>query len=189
VLFGGENDHMYYRMVADSVRVRYPSSRYLRALDEELTARDNTVTLQQRLENEMTEVNHPDIELPDMYGNKIKLSSLDGQVVVLDFWSATDTRSRLNNAELKELWNDLSARGMAVYQVSLDTDKALWVSTVQEQRLPWATVCDFRGTETIGARLYNLSTVPCNFVIDREGNIVGRNLYGDALRRKVEGLL
>jgi len=189
VLFGGENDHMYYRMVADSVRVRYPRSRYLRALDEEVTARTNNATLQQRLETEMSEVNHPDIELPDMYGNKVKLSSLDGQVVVLDFWSATDTRSRLNNAELKELWNDLAARGMGVYQVSLDTDKALWVSTVQEQRLPWTTVCDFRGTATVAAGLYNLSAVPCNFVIDREGNIAARNLYGDALRRKVESLL
>jgi peroxiredoxin len=188
-LSSAETDHLYYRMVADSVRMRYPESRYLKALDAELTRHDNLVGLQSRLDSAVTEVNHPEVELPDMYGNRVRLSSMDGRVVVLDFWTAADARSRVNNAEMKEMWADLSERGMAVYQVSLDTDKALWVSTVQEQRMPWASLCDFRGAATPAAGLYNLQGVPANFVIDRSGRVVAKNLYGDPLRRKVEELL
>jgi alkyl hydroperoxide reductase subunit AhpC len=78
---------------------------------------------------------------------------------------------------------------LGIYQVSLDTSKPLWVNAVQEQKLPWTTVCDFRGEATAAVRLYNVAAVPCNFIIDREGNIVAKNLYGDALTKKLGELL
>jgi hypothetical protein len=73
--------------------------------------------------------------------------------------------------------------------VSLDTDRALWINAVQKQRLPWTTVCDFRGQASGAARAYNITAVPANIVIDREGTLVGRNIYGDALERKIKELL
>jgi peroxiredoxin len=124
-----------------------------------------------------------------MYGQKVKLSSLAGRVIVLDFWMATDAGGRLNNAEMKELWADYADSGLAIYQVSADTSRPLWVNAVQEQKLPWVSVCDFRGAETAAIRIYNVGSLPANFVIDRGGNIVGKNLFGDALRKKIETLL
>ncbi len=190
VLFNGENDYVYYQMVADSVRQRYPDSRYVQALDREVAA----LTAQRDLlnkfsEGQVPEIDYPDIDLPDMYGQSIKLSSLAGKVIVLDFWSAADSGSGLRNAEMKELWGAYSEAGLAIYQVSLDTSKQLWVNAVQEQKLPWTTVCDFRGTATGAAMVYNIDRIPYNFIFDREGSIVGRNLYGDALESKIKELL
>jgi peroxiredoxin len=190
VLFGGDSDFVYYQMVADSVEWRYPNSRYVRALQRKIAEDAAARELVNRIEKEgIAEVNHPDIELPNMYGQRMKLSSLAGKVIVLDFWITTDTQSRLMNADMKELWNEYSDKGLAIYQVSLDTSKPLWVNAVQEQKLPWTTVCDFRGGQTAAARLYNVTAIPCNFIIDREGSIVGRNLYGDALEKKLRELL
>jgi peroxiredoxin len=190
VLFGGDNDYVYYQMVADSVAQRYPTSRYVRALQREVAESAAARELAGRLEREgIAEVDYPDIDLPDMYGQRMKLSSLEGKVIVLDFWITTDTQSRLVNADMKELWGEYSDRGLAIYQVSLDTSKSQWINAVQEQKLPWTTVCDFRGEQTAAARLYNVTAIPCNFVFDREGNIVGRNLYGDALEKKLRELL
>ncbi len=190
VLFNGESDFVYYRMVADSVHMRYPESRYVIALEKEIETRNAQIELQNKLLDNAVEIaDYPEIELPNMYGQKIKLSSLAGSVIVLDFWSASITESRINNAELKELYSAYSDKGLAIYQVSLDTSKPLWVNTVQEQKLPWITVCDFRGEQSLAVRMYNIRSIPANFIIDREGNIVAKNLYGDALEKKVKELL
>ena len=192
VLFNGDNDFIYYQMVADSVSKRYPDSRYVQALRRDIETRTAGRDLQNRLlggDGGIAEIDYPEIELPDMYGQKIKLSSLAGSVIVLDFWSATDNRAALNNADMKELWTAHSDKGLAIYQVSLDTDRSLWVNAVQQQKLPWTTVCDFRGPATSGATLYNVSSLPANFVIDRQGVIVGKNLFGDALEKKIKELL
>ncbi len=192
VLFNGDNDVIYYQMVADSVSKRYPDSRYVQALRRDIEARTAGRELQNRLSSEnggIPEIDYPEIELPDMYGQKVKLSSLAGNVIVLDFWSATDNRAALNNADMKELWTAHSGEGLAIYQVSLDTDRSLWVNTVQQQKLPWTTVCDFRGPATAGATFYNVTSLPANFIIDRQGVIVGKNLFGDALEKKLEEIL
>ncbi len=190
VLFNGETDHVYFQMVADSVQRRYPDSRYVRALEREIAKGAAERDLANRLATEgIAELDYPDIDLPNMYGQRMRLSSLAGKVIVLDFWITTDTQSRLVNAEMKELWEEYSEEGLAIYQVSVDTSKPLWVNAVQEQKLPWTTVCDFRGEATSAVRLYNVATIPCNFIIDREGNIAGKNLYGDALAEKLRELL
>ena len=190
VLFNGESDVVYYRMVADSVRGRYPDSKYVQALEREVAGQTAVTELRNRIAGEgIAEVDFPEIELPNMYGQREKLSSLAGNVIVLDFWMATDTQGRIHNADMKELWGLYAERGLAIYQVSLDTSRPLWVNAVQEQKLPWITVCDFRGEASPAVLSYRISSMPANFLIDRSGNIVGRNLYGDALERKIKELL
>ncbi|MDR2886037.1 MAG: redoxin domain-containing protein, partial [Rikenellaceae bacterium] len=115
VLFNGpETDVVYFRMVADSLEQTQPGSPYLRALLGDID-RMTPKTLDPGV---IQTVNYPDIELPDMYGRKIKLSSLEGGVILLDFWSATVPQCRLMNAELKEVYADLHDAGFEVYQVS-----------------------------------------------------------------------
>jgi peroxiredoxin len=190
VLFNGTNDYVYYRMVADSVGRRYPDSRYVRALEKEVATRAAERDLQNRIAGQgIAEIDYPEVDLPNMYGQRVKLSSLAGKVIVLDFWMATDTGARLRNADMKELWSAYADAGLAIYQVSADTSRPLWVNAVQEQKLPWVTVCDFRGEATAPLRVYNVTSLPANFVIDRNGNIVGKNLFGDALEKKIKELL
>lgn len=190
VLFNGENDFVYYRMVADSVHRYYPDSRYVVALEKEIETHNAQRELQERLSSGNVEVaDYPEIDLPNMYGQRVKLSSLAGNVIVLDFWSAAVVESNINNAEMKELWASYAEDGLQVYQVSLDTSKPLWVNAVQEQKLPWTTVCDFNGEQSIAVRTYNIISIPANYIIDREGNIVARNLFGDALAAKIKELL
>lgn len=192
ILFNGENDIVYYRLVADSVEVTHPKSPYLRALKKDIDNDNANAALGRLIEqaqNTAATANYPDLDMADMYGKKVKLSSLNGKVILLDFWSATATESRLNNAELKEMYNELKSSGFEIYQVSLDTSKPLWVTTVQDQKLPWISVCDFKGANSSAARLFNIQSLPTNFLIDRQGNIAGKNLSGTALKTKIKQLL
>ena len=185
-LFNGDGDVVYYRTVAEAVAERYPGSPYVGALQAEVARMD----AQAGLASKVSELNYPDLELTDMYGEKVRLSKVaEGKVVLLDFWSAELGTSNALNADLKELYAKYAGRGFEVYQVGIDTSKALWITAVQEQQLPWKSVTDLRGRASSALVVYNVQRIPANFLIDREGTIVGKNLYGRSLEEKLEQLL
>lgn len=192
VLFNGDNDIVYFRLVADSLGAVIPNSPYVISLRKEIDNFSSNMSIGQMIEQaaeSATISNFPDLELSDMYGKKVKLSSLNGKVILLDFWSAASADSRMANAELKEAYEELADEGFEVYQVSLDTSKPLWVTTVQDQKLPWISVCDFRGANSSAARLYNIQSLPANFLIDRTGRIAAKNVPRSAIVAKVKQLL
>ena len=78
--------------------------------------------------------------------------------------------------------------GFEVYQVAIDTSKPLWINAVQEQQLPWISVSDLRGRGSSALGLYNVQKLPANFLIDKEGSIVARDIYGKSLEEKLDEL-
>lgn len=184
-LFSPDGDIIYYRTVADAVESRYPESTFLPTLRTEIANMDARRSLMEQI----SQTNYPDIALPDMFGNEVKLSSLEGDVILLSFWSAGMPNINVQNAELKEIYSKYAEKGFQVYQVCVDTSKAAWINTVQEQRLPWVSVCDLRDVRGSVLNLYNVRTLPSDFLIDRDGNIVGRDLYGEELDRELAKLI
>lgn len=181
-LSGADSDLIYYRTVADAVAKRYPASPYLLTLSNDIARMEARISLMNSIESRT----YPNLKGKDMYGNEIALSSLDGNVVLVDFWSAEVGNSNAFNAELKEIYEEFESRGFRVYQVSADTSKAAWIKAVQEQQLPWISVCDFMGEVSPMLRAYNVRKLPSNFLIDSKGNIVAKDLYSDALEDKLE---
>lgn len=184
-LVNADSDIIYFRTVADAVAERYPESPLLISLRNDVARMEAQASLIQSIE----ERNYPDIEADDMYGNKVRLSSLEGNVVLVDFWSAELGNSNALNADLKETYRKYEGRGFRIYQVSADTSKAAWIRAVQEQRLPWTSVCDFKGEGSPIFGLYNVRRLPTNYLIGRDGMIVGRDLYGTSLEKRLEELL
>lgn len=184
-LFSGDTDVIYYRTVAESIEQSYPESPYLPILRSQIARMDAQLSLL----SQVKEVNFPEILMPDMYGNKQSLSALTGKVVLLHFWSATVGNANAMNADLKEIYAKYKEQGFEIYQVAIDTSKALWINAVQEQKLPWISVSDMLGeaSPTLGA--YNITNLPANFLIDRKGNIVGKDLAGDELEAQIKKLI
>ena len=185
-LFNGDSDVVYYRTVAEALEESYPESPYLQSLLAEITRMDARI----ELSSHVTETGYPDLELSDIYGKKIRLSSLMGKVVLLDFWSAELGNSNALNAELKEIYAKYAEANtpFEVYQVAIDTSKPLWITTVQEQQLPWISVSDLRGKASTALLLYNVQKLPTNFLIDKEGTLVARDIYGKSLTSKLDQL-
>lgn len=185
-LFNGDSDVVYFRTVAEALEQSYPDSPYLQSLLGEIARMDARIDLTSRI----SEAGYPDLELADIYGRKIRLSSLLGKVVLLDFWSAELGNSNALNAELKQIYRKFSEAptSFEVYQVSVDTSKPLWITAVQEQQLPWISVGDLRGKAAPALGLYNVQRLPANFLIDKQGSIVARDIYGKSLEAKLEEL-
>ena len=172
---------------AEALEKSYPDSPYLPVLLAEIGRMDARLNLA----SQITVTGYPDLELSDIYGKKVRLSSLEGKVVLVDFWSAELGNANARNAELKELYAKYARQKapFEIYQVAIDTSKPLWITAVQEQQLPWISVSDLQGGASSALKLYNVQRLPSSYLISREGEIVARDLDGEALARKIDELL
>jgi hypothetical protein len=131
----------------------------------------------------------PDIELPDMKGNLIKLSSLRGKTVLLYFWSPQSENSKIQNAELLQIYLKYKPLGFEIFAVGLYNDITTWANAIIFDQLSWINVIeqDVRNSQII--RLYNLNRIPVSFLISPEGEILARDLYGAELSVWLDNLL
>ena len=188
-VFGQESDVVFYRTVLDSLSQAYPKTEYLKAIREELAARDQNLAFASRF-GEAEVISFPDLIMPDVQGQDRTLSEQKGQVIILSFWSVGQDEHKVFNVDLAELYAKYHAQGLEVYQVSLDVDKASWASVVRSQNLPWISVNDGFGAQSPAVLAYNVDHVPTMFIIDRAGDIAARDIFDrDALEQQIKKLL
>lgn len=114
----------------------------------------------------------PDILLPEVNGQKVALSSLNGKVVLLDFVVYDADFSPRHNMELNDLYGRYQSKGFEIYQVSFDSDEHFWKTAAAN--LPWLTVRDPRSVNSTLLVTYNVRQIPTAFLINREGDIIAR---------------
>ena len=184
-LFNGNSDIVYYRTVVEALEQSYPETPYLAILRSQVARMDAQINLL----SQVTESNFPDIEMPDMYGKKQQLSTLSGKVILLHFWSAGVGNSNALNADLKSIYEKYHEQGFEIFQVAVDTSKSAWVTAVQEQQLPWISVSDLLGNTSPTVGVYNVKKVPTSYLIDRNGNIVAKDLVDEELDAQIKKLI
>jgi peroxiredoxin len=131
----------------------------------------------------------PEITLPDPEGDTIKLSSTRGTVVLLDFWASWCAPCRKENPNLLNVYNIYHKKGFQIYQVSLDKTKEAWEKGIQDDHLEkWIHVSDIQYWNSIVVPLYKIESIPCNYLLDKEGRIIASNLRGEQLQIKLAEL-
>jgi len=128
-----------------------------------------------------------DIELQNLRGELIKLSSLKGKYVLLDFWAAYCGPCRAEHPRLLNLYNQYKEKGFEIYAVSLDEKKENWQKAVRDDKITWITVSDLKGSaNSKAAMLYEVTGIPKNFLIDKTGKIIAEDLRGEELENKLK---
>ena len=130
----------------------------------------------------------PEIDLPDTKGEKIALSSLRGALVLIDFWASWCGPCIKEQPLLIKL-NNAYPDKLSIYGVSMDTKKPLWTGAIAKGKLPWTNVSDLKYWQSPVVSDYMLQSVPLNFLIDKNGIILAKNIHGQALEAKIKELL
>ena len=130
-----------------------------------------------------------DIVLPGKSDSIITLSSLNGKVVLIDFWASWCGPCRASNPYVEKLYKKYQASGFEVFAVSLDVNKPLWLKAIRKDRLTYTQVIDIDGWLSKVAEKYYVDALPTNFLLDKTGKIVAINLDGKELFDKVKSLV
>ena len=131
----------------------------------------------------------PDIVLPDPEGNQISLSSLRGNVVLIDFWAAWCPPCRESNRRLKRIYDEFQPLGFEIYAVSLDRTFDQWVLGIEDDGIDWIQVSDLRFWNSPVVSLYNVTAIPHTVLIDKEGNIIEKGVTPRELRAILDLML
>jgi peroxiredoxin len=122
-------------------------------------------------------------------GKKIQLSDFRGKYVLVDFWASWCRPCRMENPNVVAAYNRFKEKGFTVLGVSLDTNKDPWIAAIRQDNLTWTHVSDLKGWANEAGRLYNVTGIPQNFLIDKEGKIIAKDLRGAALDEKLAEIL
>ncbi|HEX2533955.1 MAG TPA: TlpA disulfide reductase family protein [Chitinophagaceae bacterium] len=125
----------------------------------------------------------------DPKGQPVALSSFKGKYVLLDFWASWCKPCRDENPNVVKAFRKFNTKNFTVLGVSLDREKDAWLRAIEKDGLAWTQVSDLQFWGNEAARLYNVSGIPQNFLIDPNGKIIARNLRGEALEAKLCELL
>ncbi|MCJ7448481.1 MAG: AhpC/TSA family protein [Bacteroidales bacterium] len=132
----------------------------------------------------------PDFTLNNVDGNPVALSSKVGsKILLIDFWAAWCNPCRQENPNIVKVYNEFHKKGFDVLGVSLDSNKEAWIKAIANDKLSWTQVTDLEQYESSAAKLYAVDAIPSNFLLDETGTIIARNVRGQALYDKVNGVL
>ena len=130
-----------------------------------------------------------DINLTSPKGDTISLSSMQGKVVLIDFWASWCGPCRLSNRQLVKLYSKYKDKGFEIYGVSLDENKKDWMRAIKQDKIAWTQVIDNRGWEAQTAIDWNLYQIPTSYLVNKDGIIVGVDLEKNDLEKALKNLL
>ncbi len=181
-----EVDFDYFQKVDSALMANYPDLASVKALHQQVQDIERQVSKRDE-SDASTSIGSvaPEIALPNPEGEIVKLSSLRGNYVLLDFWAGWCRPCRIENPKLVDAYNKYHDKGFEIYQVSLDKTRDNWLKAIEDDNLTWTQVSDLQFWQSEAAKKYNVQAIPANFLLDKEGKIIAKNLRGDALEAKL----
>ena len=130
-----------------------------------------------------------EIALPSLNGDTLKLSSLRGKVVLIDFWASWCGPCRISNKQMVKLYPKYKDKGFEILGISLDEDPAKWKKAVGKDKISWLQVIDGGGWDAKTVQAWQINAIPTSFLVDKEGRLIGMDLPPKELEKALDALL
>ena len=121
----------------------------------------------------------------DRSGKSITFSFFKGKYVLIDFWASWCVPCRQANPALVKIYKQYKNKGFEILGISLERsgDKDKWLKAINDDGLSWPNTTDFKYWNNEVAKLYGITAIPQNLLINPEGVIVAKNLEREELEQ------
>lgn len=185
-IFNITEDLAYFEKVDKALYKKYPNSKDVQSLHRFMEQVKNSPQQQQPASSFGIGDEVPDIKDMNPEGKELALSSLRGNYILLDFWAGWCRPCRMENPNLVANYNKYHKKGFEIFQVSLDQKKEMWTNAIEKDKLgQWNHVSDLAYGKSVHARAYNIMSIPASYLLDPEGKVIGVNLRGEQLGKKL----
>lgn len=186
-----------FKTVRDELRRTMPQSGFFQSFREQVDRFEQEQIMMKAQEEEMKRLENmlpmgsvaPDFSQSTPDGRSIALSSLRGKVVLIDFWASWCRPCRIENPNVKRVYERFHGKGFEILGVSLDRDHESWVKAINDDGLPWKHVSDLGFWNNAAAQQYGVSSIPYTVLVGRDGTIIGKGLRGPELEAKLAEVL
>lgn len=186
-----------FKQVRDSLRTTMPRSGFYAMYRDQVDRLDQEQIAMKMQEEEMKRLSNllpigseaPEIRQQTPKGGTVALSDLRGKVVLIDFWASWCRPCRIENPNVKRVYEKYAAKGFEILGVSLDRDQASWEKAISDDGLPWKHVSDLGYWNNSAAQEYGVSGIPYTVLVDRDGKILDKGLRGEQLEARLAELL
>jgi len=180
----------YITKIGDAVQKSLPNTHYATIIANAVKKKSQDYMMASAPQRIQKGSMAPEVEFPDPNGKIIKLSSLKGKVVLLDFWASWCKPCRAENPNVVRLYNQYKNKGFEVFSFSLDKEKARWTNAIQADGLIWPNhASDLKGWQTATIPVYGYNSIPFTVLIGTDGKIIETNLRGQQLEKKLKSIL
>ncbi len=121
--------------------------------------------------------------------SQLSLSSLKGKYVLIDFWASWCGPCRRENPSVVAAYNKFKDKGFTILGVSYDTKKDRWIKAIADDHLNWNQVSDLQGWQNSTSDEYGIKAIPSNLLVDKNGVIIAKNIFGKKLTEKLNEVL
>lgn len=190
-VFYSNRDIQFYKLVSDTLSRYYPQVHFVKSIKDnyqKIISNYNTNLIMQNADSVSYDIFN--LDLPSSDNKNIELSSLIGKYVLLCFWSVNHEESIQNTLKLKSVYNKFSNDEFEIYQVAIDNSFELFKKRVYFEELKWVSVCDTAFPQSQTRSMYNVSSLPLNYLIDKEQKeIIAKNISPEKLENTLTYLL
>ena len=128
----------------------------------------------------------PNFTLSDLEGNEISLEKYRGKYVLIDFWASWCAPCRDVNPRMVSLFQKYRGKKFDMLGISIDDNLEQWKDAVIKDQLSWAQVVD---DKNISNQEFGIVSIPANILVDPDGIIIAKNIFGKKLETKLEEVL
>lgn len=131
----------------------------------------------------------PSFSLPDAQGKKVTLQLIKNKYVLVDFWASWCEPCRMENKNVRALYEQYKDKGFTVIGISFDENKEQWLKAVQKDKLSWLQLQNSKSFSSSVAASYKIVGLPSNVLLDPTGNVIAVNIFRDELKNKLAELI